>query len=130
MKGRKIILLDSCHSGNLELGSNSENLTDEMRQNLQMESVCVITACNAEGESYAPQFAPQGEELHTYFGSALLKGLKGDADTDKVTKGEITFTELASYIKTVNDAQHLQSPTYSVPSIKDGSGNDIIAMLN
>ncbi len=93
-----IFIIDSCFSGAAETGVRTQGLTrgvtspDPLRRLAKGEGRVILTASGAN------QLALEKEEYkHGVFTYFLLKGLNGDADSDK--DGLISIEEISHYIK-------------------------------
>jgi len=100
--GRRILLVDTCHSSN---AFNPRLIKDAADQD-----IVVITS--TDGETLAQEHERYGHGVFTY---ALLEGLSGKADTFK--DGRVTITELHTYL--TNRVESLtdmtQRPVLHVP---------------
>ena len=107
VKGKtKVLLTDACHAGVL----NPE--MDQLQHNHRMRdvktSLISLTASRDREESFEAERYGGGHGLFTYY---LVKGLRGEADTNG--DGLVTVDELIEYVRsnvrTATDAQ--QNPT-------------------
>ena len=108
------VFLDACFSGasrdNNMLLADARPIYIEVSNPLVKGNFDIFTA--ASGKEISSAYPQKHHGIFTYF---LLKGLKGDGDTN--TDGELTTLELSNYIKdNVSDTAHLldreQNPTY------------------
>jgi len=92
---RLIVLLDSCHSGGVTIGSKGEPQPDRLSELLQhfakSEGRIIFTSCQSDEFSYE-----DSRLKHSVFTFYLLQALRGNAD--KGGDGLITFTETAEYV--------------------------------
>lgn len=91
---RLILLMDSCHSGGVTIGSKGVGLSDALSQSLERfarsEGRIIFTSCKSNELSYEDP-----KKRHGVFTSYLLEALGGAADNGD---GFITFYEIAGYV--------------------------------
>ena len=92
--GKKVILLDACHSGGVGLGAKAEaKLPDAYYDKLaKAGGVVTMASCSANQQSYEDP-----KSGHGTFTKHLLDALNGGADTDK--DGVVDFQEAANYVR-------------------------------
>lgn len=111
---RKLVILDTCHSGALQT-LKEEDLKTIVRT-LQNDLMLTITASQGDEEAFE-----SADQRLSRFTARLVKGLDGEADLPQFggdQDGTVTFTELARYLQTTvaEDARrlgHRQNPTVS-----------------
>ncbi|MEX1041966.1 MAG: caspase family protein [Pirellulaceae bacterium] len=111
---RKVVILDTCHSGALQT-LKEEDLKTIVRT-LQNDLMITITASQGDEEAFE-----SADQRLSRFTARLVKGLDGEADLPQfggTQDGMVTFAELARYLQTTvsEDARrlgHRQNPTVS-----------------
>ena len=89
---RKLVVLDTCHSGAVQELSQAE-LKSALRA-LQNDVVFTLTA--TEGGSEAVEDNPRKLSVFTHW---LLRGLQGEADRGSTKDGIVSFGEVADYVR-------------------------------
>jgi hypothetical protein len=124
MANKKIWIADACHSGGVDPTApkeRGENLTVKYLLEIASQSgFTVLTASKSGESSFEHQKWGGGHGVFTYY---LIKGLKGEADTDK--NGKITLDELTDYVKenVRKDTDYKQTPQLK------GDGDIIISVV-
>jgi uncharacterized caspase-like protein len=110
IKGKLLVLLDACHSGSVEKGTEGERqlrpMTDDFVRDMVREDSGIVMMCSSTGREVSVEDPKLG---HGFFTQALAEGLSGQADSNK--DGSVYLNELDSYlferVKTLsNDRQH------------------------
>ncbi len=92
---RKIVILDTCHSGAVQALSQS-NLKTIVRA-LENDLIFTLTASEGNEEAFEST-----EQQMSYFSAALLQALRGDADKQAHggdENGSVDFSEVVRYVK-------------------------------
>ncbi|MCA9109337.1 MAG: caspase family protein [Planctomycetaceae bacterium] len=94
--GRLVVLLDACHAGAVGSGGilPSRELNEDMIHSLTNEQPGIDVICSTDGQSLSEE---SHDLRHGYFSSAVLEGLKGQAN-DRRFDTIVTNLELQSYI--------------------------------
>ncbi len=91
--GWKLLLLDACHSGQINVTSTSARVNESLRGLPQ--GFLTLTSSRASESSYEDPALAGGNGVFSYF---LVQGWKGDADVDPAD-GTVTADELVAYVK-------------------------------
>ena len=93
--GRKMLILDACHSGQIDSGKTRGvgGLTDQLVRDLTAEENGLIVMCSALGTEQAQE---SHQFRHGLFTSALLEGLAGKATQSG--DGAVYLTALDNYV--------------------------------
>ena len=89
---RKLVMLDTCHSGNILLSENQASHMKAAIRSLKQKQMLVFAATDAH--QLAIEVPTYG---HGLFTKCVLDGLAGKADTAQ--DGEVDFREIVSYVK-------------------------------
>ncbi len=94
--GRLVVMLDACHAGAVGSGGilPSQELNEDLIHSLTNEQPGIDVICSTDGQSISEESHDLG---HGYFSSAVLEGLKGQAN-DRRFDTIVTNLELQSYI--------------------------------
>ena len=108
IRARRIILLDTCHSGGVDM-------TDLIKKG--SDSNMVVFA-----SSHGSQTSQERKDLKNgYFTYAILKGLGKGLPADYERDGQVEITELSLYVrKEVGRLTSRQTPTLALPMGQDG----------
>jgi WD40 repeat protein len=95
--GRIVMMLDACHSGAVDgparRGGGGGGLTDDLVRDLVSDDYGLVVMCSSTGREFSLESA---ETAHGFFTLAVVEGLGGKADYDKV--GVVTLNDLDRYV--------------------------------
>ena len=117
IKGRVVVMLDTCHAGALEATGRSRRevrpLTDDLARDLSRDTYGIVVMCSSTGWEFSAEDAKLG---HGLFTQALAEGLSGQADYNR--DGLVYLTELDAYlVNRVRDlSQDHQHPVMAWPA--------------
>ena len=120
--------LDTCFSGNVARGNEKDSLLGGTRAVMKVKDITLaynnLTVYAATGkDQLSNSFKEQGHGLFTYY---MLKGLGGEADTNK--DGKVSEQELQDYIKSNVSTQSRKlygESRYQEPQLKSMVDGDI-----
>jgi hypothetical protein len=115
IKGRIVLLLDTCHAGNVLQGQNARDLADVARFVNELTAAgSGVVVFSAADKNQVSRESPSWR--NGAFTSAMLEGLGGSADLDH--DGQISITELEHYVsKRVNElTAGEQTPVVAKPA--------------
>lgn len=114
IKGKRVLIMDTCHAGRIPSGITLEELTKRLHQ--PGSGLITLYSCRADERSWADKKKLRGGTtidgpLFTYY---LLKGIDGEARIDPVEKA-VTINELIAYarekVRFVSDKEYRQKQT-------------------
>ena len=108
IRARRIILLDTCHSGGVDM-------TDLAKKGYDLNMVVFAS-------SKGSQTSQERKDLKNgYFTYAILKGLGKGLPADTLKDGTVEITELSGYVRSeVRKLTGKQTPTLTLPPGQDG----------
>ncbi len=108
IRARRIILLDTCHSGGVDM-------TDLAKKGYDLNMVVFASSKGSETSQ------ERKDLKNGYFTYAILKGLGKGLPADTLKDGTVEITELSSYVRAeVRKLTGKQTPTLTLPPGQDG----------
>jgi len=114
--GKKVLMVDACHSGGIDLTPSQRSLEDLARE-FAREEYSVIMMASSTGEEVSLEHERWGGGVFT---KALVEGLRGKAVNPWFPDEFIRTDVLSSYVhdNVRNSTDNLQTPVWSNPAIR------------
>jgi len=116
-RGRKVLMVDACHSGGIDLTPRERGAFDQLAQEFSSDDYCVIMMASSTGNEVSLEREDWGGGAFT---AALSEGLTGKANSSLFADEVIDTLELEDYVyrrvKQMTDRR--QSPVSSKPLIE------------